>query len=66
MQDKKVLVRANAFSILLIFYGIEYEPKQENANLSIIKNSVCKTLLCQSIKKVIRTNMYNFQIFCVL
>ena len=66
MQDKEALVRAHAFSTPPVFYGIEYEPRQGTAYLSVTKDSVGKALLCQSVKKAPGPNMHNFRILRVL
>ncbi len=66
MQDKKALVRIYAFPLPPSFYGMEYEPGQGTAHLSVTKDSVGKALLCQSIKKAPGPNIQNFRIFCLL
>ena len=66
MQDKEALVRAHAFPPPPVIYGIEYEPGQGTAHLSVTKDSVGKALLCQSIKKPPGPNLHNFRILRVL
>lgn len=66
MQAKEVLVRAHAFPLLPVVYGIEYQPTQGSAHSSITKTIVGKALFYQSVKKVSGLNMHNFRILNIL
>ncbi len=65
MQDKEALVRFHAFSLLPIFYGMEYKPGQGTAHALVTRDSVGKAFLCQSITKAPRSNMHNFRVLCI-
>ena len=60
MQDKKALVKANAFSKPLVFQGNEYPPGQKSAHLSVNSENEPRALLCQSAQKAPRPNMHKF------
>ncbi len=60
MQDKKALVKANAFSKPLVFQGNEYLPGQKSAHLSVNSENEPRALLCQSAQKAPRPNMHKF------
>lgn len=46
IHDKKILIKAHVFLILLIFFRMEYKSKQGIAYLAVIKNSIGAILLC--------------------
>ncbi len=66
MQAKEALVRSHAFPRPPIVDGVEYQPSQGAAYLSITKDTVRKALFCQSVKKAPGPNMHNFRILRVL
>lgn len=64
MQDKGVLVKSHAFSKLPTFQDNEYQPGQKSAYLSTSQEILTRALLCQSIKKTHKSNIYNFRALC--
>lgn len=60
MQDKKVLIKVDIFSKLLLFYKSKYQLTQGSTHLLITQEVIIKALLYQSVKKVTEPNIYNF------
>lgn len=60
IQAKKALVQEYIFPKTLVFHSSKYQSGQRIAYLLISQETMSKALLCQSIKKVLRSNMHNF------
>lgn len=61
MLDKKAWVKANVFLKLPTFEGNENLSGQESAYLSVNHDMVAKAVLYQSVPKMSRPHMQNFQ-----
>lgn len=61
MQVTKALVRAHIFLKALFSWGIKYKSRQRSAYLSVSQEMVARALLYQSVNKVVKPNIPNFQ-----